>query len=430
MIEERGTNKALALMRDIGFVSFGKYGQYVVTAVTLPLIARVLGPEGLGLLAIGMSAYFIGSLLVDLGITQFLAAKVPNSDVNQIRGDYLAIRLGVLGTLGTALVAGLVLGVDPHVHMILLGLFAGGFWSVSEDWVLIGQGRFVASTVYQGVGRLAYLALLLVVLPRFPSASVALLCMLASSTLTVALTWRDSLRKYGRPARPRRVAPTVRMAAPVFTSRLLVVSYGQGAAAIYSAVLDAASLGLYSAGDRLVRAVQSMLDPIGFALLPRLARSSGDARFWRRTTLAMLACVGIAVLVAAALWIVAPLAVRLVFGSDFAGAVPLLRVEVLILPATALSSFVTTAVLPVREDTTGVLIGSIIGTCIAAVALYSAFRTHSVWALVYGTVACEFGVALWYVLRTRHLVLRERRIESSGADVDAADVPVPRGEKR
>ncbi|USI91352.1 lipopolysaccharide biosynthesis protein [Rhodococcus pyridinivorans] len=428
MVEERRMTRALTLVRDIGFVSFGKYGQYVVTAVTLPLIARILGPEGLGLLAIGMSAYFIGSLLVDLGITQFLAAKVSNADVDQIRGNYLAIRLAVLGALGTALLVGLTVEVDPRIHMILLGLFAGGFWSVSEDWILIGQGRFVASTVYQGVGRLAYFALLLLVLPRFPSPSAALLCMLTSSILTVALTWRDSLRKYGRPARPRGVAPTVRMAAPVFTSRLLVVSYGQGAAAIYSSVLDAASLGLYSAGDRLVRAVQSMLDPIGFALLPRMARSSGHERFWRRAGFAMLACVGIALVATAALWVSAPLLVQLVFGSEFAHAVPLLRIEVLILPATALSSLVTTAVLPVREDTSGVLIGSIVGTGVAALALYAAFRTHSVWALAYGTVACEFSVALWYLLRTRYLVLQERRARPPEEDVDDVGVPAHRGE--
>ncbi|MDH6676185.1 O-antigen/teichoic acid export membrane protein [Rhodococcus sp. LBL1] len=424
------THRFVTLARDIGFVTVGKYGQYFVTVVTLPLIARVLGPEGLGLLSIGMSAYFLGSLLVDLGITQFLAARVPNADISQIRGNYFAIRIGVLATLGTALLVSLVVGVDAHVHMILLGLFAGGFWSVSEDWILIGQGRFVASTMYQGVGRLAYLVLLVVALPHFPSASAALLCMLVSSSLTVALTWRDSVRKFGRPARPHQIGTTMKIAAPVLTSRLMVVSYGQGAAAIYSSVLDAASLGLYSAGDRVVRAVQSLLDPIGFALLPRMARSSNDNQFWRRATLALLACVGIAALATIALWIAAPLLVTLVFGSDFAETIPLLRVEVLILPATALSSFVTTAVLPVREDTSGVLVGATIGTCVGAVSLYAAFRTQSVWALVYGTVACELSVALWYVLRMRHLARRDQQTGSPDTGTDVDRVQVPGAEKR
>ena len=37
----------------------------------------------------------------------------------------------------------------------------------------------------------------------------------------------------------------VRMGAPVLTSRLLIASYGQGSGAVYSSVLDAASLGLF-----------------------------------------------------------------------------------------------------------------------------------------------------------------------------------------
>ena len=424
-----GPHRFLTLVRDIGFVSVGKYGQYFVTAITLPLIARILGPEGLGLLSIGMSAYFFGSLLVDLGIPQFLAARVPDSDIDQVRGNYFAIRVGVLTALGAALLVSLVIGVAPPVHMILVGLFAGGFWSVSEDWLLIGQGRFIASTMYQGVGRLVYLALLVVALPHCPTASAALLCMLVSSFLTVALTWRDSLRRYGNPARPHRVGTTMRMAAPVLTSRLMVVSYGQGAAAIYASVLDAASLGLYSAGDRMVRAMQSILDPIGFALLPRMARSSNDSQFWRRANLALLACVGVAAIATVVLWLAAPQLVTILMGSDFAAAIPLLRVEILILPATAVSSFVTTAVLTVRKDTSGVFIGAIIGTCVGAVALYAAFQTQSVWALVYGTVACEFSVALWYLLRMRHLVRRTQQTGPLETPVDMDEVPVPRVEK-
>lgn len=408
------THRLAAIVRDIGYVSFGKYGQYVVTAVTLPLLARTLGTEGLGLLSIGMSAFFVGSLLVDLGITQFLAAKMPTADVNQLRGDYLAIRVAVLAALGAALAVGLVADVEDHVHMILLGLFTGGFASTSEDWVLIGQGRFGASTAYQAVGRVAYLVLLLLALRRFPTATAALLCLLVSSALPVVLTWRDSLRSFGRPSPPRHVRATVRLALPLFTSRLLVMSYGQGSAAIYSSVLNAATLGVFSAGDRLVRAVQSLLDPIGFAMLPRMANGAADERFWRRTTTALLACTGVGVVAAAALWVTAPLLVNLVFGSEFTEAIPLLRLEALLLPAAALSSFVTTAVLPVRGDTAGVLIGSVLGTCVAAATLFLTFHTHSVWTLVGGTVVCEFAVALWFIIRMRRLAREERAVRLAG----------------
>ncbi|MEU8901481.1 lipopolysaccharide biosynthesis protein [Nocardia sp. NPDC048505] len=421
-----GTHRAqgaLGLLRDIGYVMFGKYGQYLITIVTVPLIARLLGAHGMGLLAIGMSSYFLGSLLVDLGITQFLAARVHeaadrhdgperHAHINQLRGDYLAIRVSILAVIGSALLLSLVVPLPETVHMILLGLFAGGFWSISEDWLLIGQGRFGTSTAYQAVGRIGYLILLLALLPRLPSAQLALLCLLLSSVPTVALTWWDSVRTYGRPSRPHLFRGVLRTGAPILTSRLLVTLYGQGAAAVYSAVLNTVALGLYSASDRLVRAIQSTLDPIGFALLPRMARRSGDERFWRHALQALALCVGAATLAAGAVWLAAPMLIHLVFGNEFDAAIALLRVEVLILPATTVTSFVTTALLPVRQDTTGVLIGAILGTCVAAVALGIAFRTHSVWTLVYGTVVIECTVAAWYLVRVRWLIVRERAVAS------------------
>ncbi len=408
----------VVVLRDIGFVSFGKYGQYLITVVTLPIIARVLGAAGLGLLAIGMSAYFLGSLAVDLGITSFLAARVPElrthaTRIAQVRGDYLAIRLTILGCLGAVLAASLLLGVPAPLHMVLLGLFAGGFWSISEDWLLIGQGRFGASAAYQGAGRIVYLVLLVVLLPRWPSASVAVLCLLASATVPVAATWADAWHRFGPPARPRAVRVILRMGAPVFVSRMLVTGYGQGAPVVYAAVLDAASLGLYSAGDRLVRAMQSLLDTIGFAFLPRMAQRGAHDQFWRNALQVLAACVGAAGLAAAGVWVLAPTLIQLIFGSGFTGTVALLRVEVLILPAMTVTSFITTALLPVRQDTVGVLIGAIIGTCVAASALAVAFRNHSVWALAYGTVLTEFTVALWYLVRIRQLIVRERRGDSA-----------------
>lgn len=408
MSEDGGGFRLLATARDIGFVTFGKYGQYVVTVVTLPLMARILGTEGLGQLAIGMSAYFIGSVLVDLGIAQFLSAMMNREDVGQLRGNYLAIRAVVLSALGVALLTGLAFDVGVAGRMILLGLFAGGLASISEDWVLIGQARFAASTGYQAVGRIIYLGLLLGLLPRLPHAEVALLCLMLSSVVTVALTWRDSMRRFGRPARPCQILATVKMGITVLTSRLLVVGYGQGSAAIYSTVLNAASLGLFAAGDRLVRAAQSMLDPIGFALLPRMARIGNEDRFWRRGVLALLVCVATACLAAASLWVLAPVLIELIFGDAFLDAIPLLRVELLILPATALTSFATTAILPVRKDAVGVLIGAFIGISVAGVWLYVAFRTGSVWSLVYGSLCSEVAVALWYVGRMWRLYRRER----------------------
>jgi O-antigen/teichoic acid export membrane protein len=246
------------------------------------------------------------------------------------------------------------------------------------------------------------------------------------STLSViALTWRDSIRRFGRPNRPHGLLPTLRMGAPVLTSRLLLASYGQGSGTVYASVLDAASLGLFSAGDRIVRALQSLLDPIGFALLPRMARVADDDQFWPRAMQALVSAVAVATAVSAVLWASAPHLIDLVYGDQFTDSVALLRVETLILPATTLTSFATTAVLTVRRDTTGVLIGGVLGSSVAAVWLFAATVTHSVWTLVWGTVCSELGVALWYAYRMRRLAVRERRV--SQAALLPAGVPADGG---
>ncbi|MFI1916970.1 lipopolysaccharide biosynthesis protein [Nocardia sp. NPDC020380] len=398
----------LSVLRDIGFVSLGNYGQFLVTAVTVPLTARMLGVNGVGLLAIGMSAYFLGSLLVDLGINSFMAALIDEEGLDGLRGSYLAVRASILGVSAVVLVAGLAFGAGSHLRMMLLGAFVGGFLSMSEDWLLVGQARFGASTSYQIAGRVAYLGLLVGLLPRLPHPETVLVCLLVSSMVTVALTWRDSWTRYGRPARPRKIRLILRRGIPVLASRLLVTSYGQGTATVYSSVLDAASLGLYSSSDKLVRAVQSLLDPIGLALLPRMARERTDPRFRRHEMRGLAACIGVAAIAVLGIWVTAPLAVHLIYDDDFRGVVPLLRLEVFILFATATSSFITTAILPVRQDTTGIMIGAVVGTAVAATALLLTLRTHSVWTLAWGTVAAEFCVAAWYLARTAQLAARER----------------------
>lgn len=410
-----GSMNLLAIIRDIGFVSLGKYGQYIVTFVTLPLTARVLGTEGVGLLAIGMSGMFIGSLIGDLGITSFLAARVRESGINHIRASYCVIRVVIALLFGVALIVGIVAQLGSHVVMVLYGLFIGAFSSVSEDWLLIGRGRFGASMIYQSVGRVIYLVLLFVWLPQQPSAFVAMTCLLLSMIPTVALTWVDSFRHFGGLARPSELPQLLRLGAPVLTSRLLVASYGQGAPAVYSAVLNASSLGLYSASDRVVRAVQSLLDPIGLALLPRMAGTSGD-EFWQRSKRVLYAVIALASAATVAIWVTAPLIVRVIFGEGFDDAIPMLRVEAIILPATAVTSFVVTAVLAVLQDTIGVLIGGIVGTVIAGIALILTAHTHSVWTLLYGTIAAEVTVAIWYAFRMWQRGSRRGAQESAGQE--------------
>lgn len=410
-----GSGTRRRTVRDIALVAFGKYGQYLVTLITLPLTARILGPSGLGLLAVGMSSYFIGSLLGDLGITTYVAARVNDPGLDRLRGAYLKLRTMILlGTLAVLLIV-LLLQPPEQTLMIALGLFGGALSSFGDDWVLVGHGRFGLIFLYQGIGRVVYLGLLVALLPRFPDPTVALLCLMVSTVVPVGLSWWRTIRSYGPPRRGERgqLGGLCRLAGPVLLARMLENSYEQGVATVFSHSVPSHALGVFSGSDRVIQAVSSSLDAIGYALLPRLAKR-GSRDMWSGVKTSLLAITVLSVGAAVVLAATAQWTVPLIFGHRFDESIPLMRLQAFILPGTAVASFITTAVLPVLSDSRAALKGSIIGTVIILAALaITTWGTGSVWTIVWGVLIAETTVAVWHLVRLPR-VRRRHQAEVAG----------------
>lgn len=388
------------LTRDVVLLLFGKYGQYVVTLLTTPVVARVLGVEGIGLLAVAMAAYFIGSAMVDFGLTHLLAptAAVERS-LGRLRGDYLALRLVTLSVLGVALTAALISG-NQLVVLVALGLCAGGLSSAGEDWILIGLGRYGRLALAQSITRLAYLAGVIAGVLLVPLPHVVLAVSIATNLLASLLTWWMSSRLVPPIERPNvaRVARLVRRGAVAFGSRLLIVGYSLGAPLLYATALPGSALGLFSSGERVVRAAQSVNDALGVALLPRFARAdAGGAGLWQRVPAAVVGALLSGCLLATVLWIMAPWVIAILYGPAFVAAVPVLRLLVLVIPAAAISSVLLTSVVYVVGDSWGVLLCSVVGLAGVAVTVGFAFAWPAASTIATGTViveACVMGAAL------------------------------------
>lgn len=390
------------VVRDVVLVSAGRYGQYVITLITIPLCARLLGPAGMGLLAVAMSTYFLGALCTDLGITAFVAARAEKPGLARLRGDYAGLRATALAVFTALFLLAAVLPVPHAVVMGALGLVVGSVSACGDDWVLLGTGRFGAVVIQQTAGRTVYLALLIALLPHARTPEVAMGCLLAGNLVAVGWSWARTLRDHGRPARPGSPVPLLRTGGPVLTARLLSSSYGPGAATVFAPALSPHALGLFSASDRPVQAAGSLLDAVGVSLLPRLARRD-TAAFWAtaRRGIALVAAGG-AVLATAAT-VLAPWLVPLIFGAEFDGAVPLLQLQAWALPGLAVASFVATAVLPVLGDARGVLLAGATGACVVAVAAAVALGDHDPRTVVLGIVAAQTAAAGFSVLRARRL---------------------------
>lgn len=393
----------LAFLRDIVAVIFGKFGQYIVTAITVPLSARLLGPSGTGELAAATSAFFFGSVLIDHGIPQLMGREVHDPErAGPSRSAYLVTRSSILAALAVSVFILLVTHAPGIGVTLSIGGLVGGLSSLGEEWVLYAFGRFTAVMFTQVVARISYLFALAIVLPLVREWWVPLICLAITNAIgTLASWWLARNYAFTRPdARAYRTILSLgTRAAP---ARLLTTSYQQGASAIYALALPTHALGIFSGSDKLVRAAQSVIDSVGMALFPRfLGRSPSAVR--RSTLSAGVAVLIVGVCAASALSLVAEPLIHILYGQAYAEAAQVLRIEAWLIPATGLSSMLITSTLSALQDVKGILIGSSVGVIITLAGLTLTFVTQDVRSAAFGSLASEWGVCAWIVIRTLYI---------------------------
>lgn len=415
LTEARRRLAALAkLAVDAGFLMLGRYGQLVVSLVTIPVCARALGLQGMGQLAVGMSAAFIGSLLVDFGLTQLLAGRgAPDSSVVVVRSEYLALRLALLSFLAasSAVVAGVGGFFSPA---IAVGLLSGGLSSMGEEWMFIASGSFGRMAGVQVLGRLAYLVSVVIVVPILPSATTVLVITGVSNALIAAGTWWLTRAAGLRWPTSRGIRSLVVFGFPGLLARGMNVAYAQLPTLAFAAFFSPTLVGLYSAAEKLARVAQSVLDVVGVALMPRMARSRSEkygqflVRARKIGLWAPLVGVGGCLL----LWAFGPILVVILFGPEFLPSIEYLHVMSVALPFTAASSLLLTSVIYVASARRSIVAISAAGCFAAAVSIPLVLVSSDAAAFAWVVVVTEATVALacvvWLIVNSR----REREVSN------------------
>jgi O-antigen/teichoic acid export membrane protein len=425
-----------SLAADTLVVTSGRFGQYVVTIVAIPVLARRLGVHELGVLALGTSAYFFGSAFCDLGLTQALASASAGRTPIISRRFFLTLRLVLFGLALVALVLGMRFG-SRGVAIVTLGFAVGAASSLSEDWLLIAAGQFARLAVAQFAGRITYLGLLFLLLARQPRAETALVSLGLGGLVTVALTHlfvsAGRRKAAGSPVAEssegiggwkKDVLVVRRLAVDITGQKVMNLTYNQGIALFLGPLVPTVALGLYSASDKCVRACQALLDGFGLALVGRLARHrEDDERFAPLATRALRGAFLLGLAAAVGLFLGSDLAVSVLFGPEFAGAADVLKFEAWILVPVALSTVATDAILYVRGDTRGPLWATAAGIVGAACSIPVVIATRSPFALAFSATVSEVSVALCLILWHTRAQARRRRFV---AVTEASPAP-PRG---
>lgn len=302
------------------------------------IVARSLGAEDRGYLALLVTVYgictFVGSLGIFSALPYFIA-RDPDGSRRIVRS---LRRLGVLQVAGTVAVQAVVLVAiaadDPSrvqvaaVISLLVppGIFAYGY----AEAILVGQQRFTAFNLFRAVPTTTYAVFVLVAFV-FDGANLVTVMMiwtgawLVGGFLALAVAVRGlPTTAHGGPIPSRRTITVFGLKG--LLGSLSPIETFRADQAVVGLYLSPIALGLYVVAQAFTNLPRAAAQSIAYIAYPRVAanpdRAKGRRAMWKYFF------VGVAVTgaVVAFLVLTADKLVTFFFGAEFAGAVPVTRI--------------------------------------------------------------------------------------------------------
>jgi polysaccharide transporter, PST family len=317
--------------------------------ITLPYLARVLGPAELGRVVLVQSfSWVLGHLVhygFDLSGPRALARR---------RGDRAAMARTVADVTGAKLVLAAGCGVLSLSALLVVPQFRAEPTLVAWGCALAVLHGLRPGWFFLGIERMRPVAAIdLAILVLSAGALVALVRDAGDGWVVLAIwTTGAAAGVLANGALMYRLVPAVRpraveVAAHLRESWNLFVA--TGAASLYttanvfllSLVAPAAAVGQFAAAERVTRAASRFVPPIATAVFPRvtwLLSTGAEARARRLAVIALGVLVALGVGLAALLAAFAEPIVTVVFGPGYEPAVPVLRILALLLPLVAITT--------------------------------------------------------------------------------------------
>ncbi len=398
------------LVRNILALYGVQVGAYLFPLISLPYLARILSPEGWGVVAFAQSFGQYLALLVEYGFNLSATRAVV-----QHRHDPQGLRKLLAGVLGAKLLLGLlalgltllVIAVIPTFQMHPQIAWAATFWalasSLSPLWYFQGLERmaFVATLdlLTRALNLLGFLLFVkgpedgwkvLVLMGGF--ALLSSLTALCLAYLEVGWAWprwdwtREALRSGWH----------------LFLSRGAIL-YNAGNPFILGLFAPPTFVAYYVGAEKIIRALQGLLWPLIQAIYPRvnhlLVKDPKEATMFIRKSLILVVLASLC-LGGSILGLAHPL-VSLFLGQEYKPAIPALQILAFLIPIGALSNvFGILWMVPLGLDRYfGVMIlgGGLINLLAASFLARFFYHIGMAWSAVIaeGLVALGMYLLLW-----------------------------------
>ena len=338
-----------SLLSNLVALGVVQYSGYLLSFLTLPILARALEPAAYGRLSIALALIGYANLLIEFGFNFSATRRIAmaGADLASRRAvlwDVFYARLALLGAGSIAiLVLGRLLFDSTGVNtLLLLSLPTLAASALNTTWYFQGLENVGRAAWPNIVPRLFAVPLLLLYVRSPADAGAAALILGLAPLLAVGINlWQ--LRRLGeltfhRPDRTR-MAAVMGESWPLFLSNAAITLYTSTNVLLLGVLIGETAAAFYTAADKVIRLFHMLISPLTQAVFPHATRllnepgPQGAALI--RKLLAVQGLIGLVFswgVLAFAPWIV-----HLVFGSAFEQAVPVLRILSLLPIVTSLS---------------------------------------------------------------------------------------------
>lgn len=305
--------------------------KYLLPLITIPYLTRVLEPDGYAVYGYVVSFMVFAQVIVDFGFnlsgTKQIAQAQSVAECNRVVGAITQARLLLCAATGCGVLiaAWLIPLLHANLAYTMLAYVAVCILSLAPDFLFQGKERMgpLTTRYFAADGTVTILIFVLI----HSSADLIWIPCLNILGSSIALAWsfvsakrlfgttmaRVSFRSSLRELRVSGLYCLSNMASATFSTFTTVL--------IGIVITNEATVAYWSLSMSVVAAVQALYSPIINSLYPHMV-VQGDFSFAKKTALVALPVVGAAT---AAVALLAPLAMLLLGGPAYEGAVPILQ---------------------------------------------------------------------------------------------------------
>ena len=316
-----------------------------IPLITIPYLARVLGPEGWGLVAIFQSLAACLALLMEFGFE--LSATRQVARCRQSRERLAEVIAGVFGAQATMAAGAGVLTLlasqwgpilRQHQTLAAFCLLLAVADGCNPTWFFVGMERMgVVAAVEIGSKSAAAVAIFVLIRSEGDVTTVLALQGVAHLAGIVVAVWIMSRQAAFRLPSPRLIREALTAGWPMFVMRSAESLYGLGNAFILGFFASPTVVGYFAGPEKITRALAGLSSPIRQTLYPRLSRllHTAPEKGARLARLGMTITMLSGLATGVGIFVCAPLLVRIVLGPQFAPAVTVLRLLAILPPLLA-----------------------------------------------------------------------------------------------